>query len=298
MLHELVFTVDAADADAFSDALLAAGAMAVSVEDAQADTAAEEPLYGEPGLTPSRAAWPRSRLTVLVAAEYDPEQLLRAASSECDGDAPAEVEVRAVADADWVSLTQAQFQPTYIAAGLWVVPTWHAPPEPDAICLRLDPGAAFGTGTHPTTRLCLRWLARARPQGSVLDYGCGSGILAIAAARLGAAWVLGTDVDPQALTVARSNAELNGVRCSFVEPDALGAEKFDAVVANILANPLKLLAPGLLARVAPGGQLVLSGILERQAEEMIESYRRHDPELPLTVAESADGWVCLAGRRR
>jgi ribosomal protein L11 methyltransferase len=296
MLHELVFTLESDDTDALSDALLAAGALAVSVEDAQADTVAEEPLYGEPGLTPARTAWSRSRLIVLVDSAVKPEQLLQQANIGVS--AATEVGVRAVADADWVALTQAQFQPTHIAAGLWVVPTWHAPPEPEAICIRLDPGAAFGTGTHPTTGLCLRWLARERPPGSVLDYGCGSGILAITAARLGAASVVGCDIDPQALTVAQANADLNNVAASFLAPDALGSRRFDVVLANILANPLRLLAPGLLGRVAPSGSLVLSGILERQAEAMIEVYRHYDPDLPLAIAEAADGWVCLAGRRR
>jgi ribosomal protein L11 methyltransferase len=298
MLYELAFTVAAEHAEALGDALLAAGALAVSVEDAEAETEAEQPLYGEPGLLPQRAAWRRSRLVVLLDATTDREQLLAAATAEVDSAVLGPVETRSVQDADWVRLTQAQFQPSRIADGLWIVPTWHTPPEPDAICIRLDPGAAFGTGTHPTTRLCLRWLARERPRGAVLDYGCGSGILAIAAAKLGAAAVVGCDIDPQALPVAQANARLNGVAVSFVLPDALGRQqRSDVVLANILASPLKLLAPMLLARVAPGGALVLSGILERQADEVIAAYAAHDPGLPLAVAGVEDGWVCLAGRR-
>lgn len=297
MLYELAFTVDAEHAEALGDALLAAGALSVSVEDAEAETEAEQPLYGEPGLTPERTAWNRNRLAVLVEATTDREQLLAAASAQVDGVALGVVQARPVQDADWVRLTQAQFQPSCIADGLWIVPTWHTPPEPDALCIRLDPGAAFGTGTHPTTRLCLRWLARARPRGAVLDYGCGSGILAIAAAKLGAAAATGCDIDPQALPVAQANAALNDVSARFVAPDALGPQRFDVVLANILASPLKLLAPMLLARVASGGALVLSGILERQADELIAAYAAHDPALPLAVAEAEDGWVCLAGRR-
>ncbi|MCE2969202.1 MAG: 50S ribosomal protein L11 methyltransferase [Burkholderiales bacterium] len=298
MLYELAFTVAAEHAEALGDALLAAGALAVSVEDAETETEAEQPLYGEPGLLPQRAAWRRSRLAVLVDAATDREQLLAAATAQVVSAVLGTVDTRAVQDADWVRLTQAQFQPSRIAEGLWIVPTWHTPPEPDAICVRLDPGAAFGTGTHPTTRLCLRWLARERPRGAVLDYGCGSGILAIAAAKLSAAAVVGCDIDPQALPVARANAQLNGVSVSFVLPEALDPQRRDDVVlANILASSLKVLAPMLLARVAPGGALVLSGILERQADELTAAYAAHDPGLPLAVAGVEDGWVCLAGRR-
>jgi ribosomal protein L11 methyltransferase len=203
-----------------------------------------------------------------------------------------------VADTDWVRSTQAQFPPTQISPRLWVVPTWHEPPDPAAINVRLDPGVAFGTGTHPTTRLCLAWLDAALvPGSSVLDYGCGSGILAVAAALLGAGEVLGTDIDPQAVEAARLNAEANGARARFVLPAALPAGSFDAVVANILSNPLKVLAPALLARVAPGGALVLSGVLERQAEEVIAAYALIDPTVPLAVWRADEGWVCLAGRR-
>jgi ribosomal protein L11 methyltransferase len=297
MLYELAFTVDAEHAEALGDALLAAGALSVSVEDAEAATEAEQPLYGEPGLLPERAAWNRNRLAVLIDAATDRERLLAAAMVEVDGAVLGAVQTRPVEDTDWVRLTQAQFQPSRIADGLWIVPTWHTPPVPDALCIRLDPGAAFGTGTHPTTRLCLRWLARARPRGAVLDYGCGSGILAIAAAKLGAQPVAGCDIDPLALPVAQANAALNGVSLRWVEPGALGPQRFSVVLANILARPLQVLAPMLLARVAPGGALVLAGVLERQADELIAAYAAHDPALPLAVVEAEDGWVCLAGRR-
>lgn len=297
MLYELAFTVDAACAEALGDALLAAGALCVSVEDAEAETTTEQPLYGEPGLLPERAAWNRNRLAALVDAATDRDRLLAAASAAVPDASFAAVGMRPIQDVDWVRLTQAQFQSSRIAEGLWIVPTWHTPPEPDAICIRLDPGAAFGTGTHPTTRLCLRWLARVRPQGAVLDYGCGSGILAIAAAKMGAASVTGCDIDPQALPVAQANAVLNDVEARFVAPHALGPERFAVVLANILARPLKVLAPMLLARVARGGMLVLSGVLERQADDLIAAYAAQDPAVPLVVAGIEDGWICLVGRR-
>lgn len=298
MLREITLLAGAEHAEALADALIAAGALSVSVEDAAADTADEQPLYGEPGLEPTHAAWPSSRLRVLIAAADDPRQLLASAAEATTLPvAPIEAQ-RLVEDADWVRLTQAQFPPTRIGAGLWIVPSWHEPPEPGAINIRLDPGVAFGTGTHPTTRLCLSWLLRHPPRGGrVLDYGCGSGVLAIAAARLGAREVTGTDIDPQALDAARANTRCNAVAARYTEPDRLPAGAFDVVLANILANPLKLLAPALLARVAPGGCLVLSGILQRQADELIGEYAHADARVPLKVDAALDGWVCLVGRR-
>ncbi|HEU0199244.1 MAG TPA: 50S ribosomal protein L11 methyltransferase, partial [Burkholderiaceae bacterium] len=195
--------------------------------------------------------------------------------------------------------TQAQFAPTRIGNRLWIVPSWHTPPEdPTAVVLRLDPGVAFGTGTHPTTRLCLQWLeANLPPNARVLDYGCGSGILAIAAARLGAREVAGTDIDPQALAAAQANASANGVSGNYTAPEHLPPGAFDVVLANILTNPLQVLAPVLLARVAPHGALVLSGVLERQAAAVIETYAAVDPGVPLSVWRSEEGWVCLTGAR-
>lgn len=303
MLREFEILVDAVAAEALSDALLDAGALSVSAQDAAADSASEAPLFGEPGLIPARMAWAHNRLVVLFDAEHDPAELLaNAAAGLLPGvlpTAPRIESVRDIADTDWVRQTQAQFPPTRIGERLWVVPSWHEPPDPHAVVIRLDPGVAFGTGTHPTTRLILQYLDRHPPLNArVLDYGCGSGILAIAAAKLGAAAVVGADIDPQALTAARANATTNGAPGDYTAPDSLPAGAFDLVLANILTNPLKVLAPLLLERVAARGTLVLSGVLERQADDVIATYTGLDSNLALTVWRAEDGWVCLSGTRR
>lgn len=297
MLLELTLAADERSAEALADALVEAGAMSVSLEDANAETPDEQPLFGEPGLVPQRHAWKANRLRVLVESN-EVEAIVRAASAAVGIAPPAIESSTAVADTDWVRATQAQFPPSRISDRLWIVPSWHEPPDPKAVIVRLDPGVAFGTGTHPTTRLCLRWLdSNLRPGVSVLDYGCGSGILAIAAAKLGAAGVVGSDIDPQALQAARANSAANDVVADYTEPDSLHAATWDVVLANILSSPLILLAPALLARVAPGGALVLSGILERQADLVIETYRAADASVPLSVWAADEGWVCLAGHR-
>lgn len=297
MLYEVTFSADERSAEALADALVEAGALSVAVEDANAETPDEQPLFGEPGLVPVRHAWKASRLRVLVEGE-EAAALIAAASEAAGIEAPAIESSVAVADVDWVRTTQAQFQPTRISERLWIVPTWHEPPDPRAIAVRLDPGVAFGTGSHPTTRLCLKWLdTNLRRGDTVLDYGCGSGILAIAAAKLGAGLIAGTDIDPQALQSARANSVANEVAARYTDPDSLGAAAYDVVLANILSNPLKLLAPALLARVAPGGALVLSGVLERQADEVIAAYRAADARDSQRHAGAEEGWVCLAGRR-
>lgn len=297
MQRELVVLVDRDSVDALSDALIDAGALSVSVEDADADGEAETPLYGEPGHAPAQSAWRRNWLTFMVDENADAAVLLAAAAAAIGQPAPAIVAAREVGDADWVRLTQAQFPPTRIGERLWVVPTWHEPPDPAAINIRLDPGVAFGTGTHPTTRLCLRWLAQADlADARVLDYGCGSGILAIAAARLGAREVVGTDIDAQALAAARANSEINRAEVRYTEPQQVGSA-YDVILANILANPLKILAPTLLARLAPAGRIVLSGILDRQAEDIIDTYAALCGDLELKVWDRDEGWSCVVGAR-
>ncbi len=297
MLVELTLRADEGCADVLADALLECGALSVSIEDAHADTPNERAMYGEPGPDEPSTAWSESRLRLLADAEHADAIVAAAAAAT---DTVPRIEHRAaVKDTDWVKATQAQFGPIGIGERLWIVPSWHQPPQPDALVVRLDPGVAFGTGAHPTTRLCLLWLVEnVRAGARVLDYGCGSGILAIAAAKLGAGTVVGTDIDPSALEAARANTKTNRVRASYTDPDRLVPRAtFDIVVANILSNPLKLLAPALLSRVAPAGSLVLSGILERQADDVIAAYRAADAALPLAVWRSEDGWACLAATR-
>jgi ribosomal protein L11 methyltransferase len=291
----LRFDIDADAADLWADALMDAGALSVDIADAHAETPAEAPLYGEPGMAVT-TAWPVSRLTALFSAATGLAAAL--AGLAASGRVLPPHETFSVPEQDWVRATQAQFTPLRITEALWIVPSWCDPVDPAAINLALDPGLAFGTGSHPTTRLCLKWLTRELHAGeTVLDYGCGSGILAIAACRLGAARVVGTDVDPQALSASRANALRNGVKPVFLPVDRLRGERmpFDVVVANILANPLVLLAPALACRVRPGGRIVLSGILDAQAAAVITAYRRW---FNIAICDSDDGWVALAGARR
>ncbi|MSQ53954.1 MAG: 50S ribosomal protein L11 methyltransferase [Betaproteobacteria bacterium] len=287
--------VGRAHAGALSDALIDAGAISVSLEDAEAGTGEESALFAEPGAEPA-PAWRRNRLVALAGPETDPSALVAAASAATGIDAPR-FAVIPVPEQDWVRTTQAQFGPLRAGEHLWIVPSWHEPPvAADAIVVRLDPGLAFGTGSHASTRLVLAWLERAGCAGlRVLDYGCGSGILAIAAAKLGAAVSDGVDVDPQAIAAAASNAERNGVALRARLPDLLQPGNYDIVLANILANPLIVLAPLLAARCAAGGRIALSGILESQASEVMDAYAGR---FELAVAGTEDGWVLLAGTRR
>jgi ribosomal protein L11 methyltransferase len=288
----LSFTTSGPSADAWGDALLDAGALAVETTDAQAGTPQEAPQFAEPG-EPGFVAWEVCRIVALFAGEVDAEGALACAAAARACEVPAAARW-AVEEQDWVRATQAQFGPIRIAPDFHIVPTWSEPPAAGTV-IRLDPGLAFGTGSHPTTRLCLEWLHASLARGaSVLDYGCGSGILAIAAAKLGAGVVVGTDVDAQALSASNANAQGNAVRVRFVAPDALGPGRYDVVVANILANPLVLLAPAIAARVAAGGVLALSGILVAQADEVIASYARW---ITLRAWRVAEGWVLLAGTR-
>ncbi len=302
-MRELVLDCPETQAEVLSDALLDAGALSVSVEDADEGTAAEQPLFGEPGLEPDVQAWSRNRVVALLADGDDPAQVVDQAVQAAGLDGAPEWHLRDVPDADWVRLTQSQFEPIAVDARIWIVPTWHDVPgqaqatpdgAPSAV-IRLDPGLAFGTGSHPTTHLCLSWLAaNLQPGQTVLDYGCGSGILAIAARKLGAGQTVGIDIDPQAVQSAHDNAVANEVDVQAGLPDAYPGWNADVVVANILSNPLKVLAPMLCGRVLPGGHLILSGVLERQAEEVAAVYAQW---LKISVWQARDGWVCLQGQR-
>jgi ribosomal protein L11 methyltransferase len=298
-LHELVLTAPESLVEDVSDALGdALGALSVSVEDADAGSADEQAIFGEPGLPAPRGAWQRSTLRALFETEAAATE---AATLLLGQDWTAGLHVTAlapVAPTDWVRLTQSQFEPVQVTPEFWIVPSWHEPPAAAQRWIRLDPGLAFGTGTHPTTRMCLRWIAReaasAPAWGRVLDYGCGSGILAIAAALHGAREVDAVDIDPAAVQATHDNARVNGVRLQAGLPDrALGA--YDLVLANILAMPLKLLAPLLCGHLAAAAPLVLAGILQRQSDEIAATYA---PWLALEVVDEEDGWVLMSAPRR
>ena len=306
-MRELVLNCLEDQAEALADLLLDAGVLSVSVEDADLDTEAETPLFGEPGLEPEVQAWRRNRLVALLPDGLDPALLIEQLRESGLADyQEGDWSLRDVPDADWVRLTQSQFQPIQVDERIWIVPSWHRD-NPDvparqestgdqqAIHIELDPGLAFGTGSHPTTHLCLAWLS-AHLQGNetLLDYGCGSGILAIAASMLGAGSIHAVDIDEQAVQATRYNAQVNQVTLEAMLPDALADGQYQVVVANILSNPLKLLAPMLSNRVRNGGDLVLSGVLERQAQEVAHAYA---PWLSMSVWQARDGWVCLHGRR-
>ncbi len=292
----LIVQSDAKHAEALSDALLEQGALSVDLLDADADTPDEQAIFGEPG-EPPPGVWQHNRVSALFDADKDVAEILRCAAKHIGLDEMPQYSVETLADNDWVRLTQSQFDPIHISDRLWIVPTWHTPTNPDAINIVLDPGLAFGTGSHPTTRLCLRWLDRNLQGGeSVLDYGCGSGILAIAALKLGAATAVGVDVDAQAVTASRDNALANSVGAAqFFLPNYAPKGKYDLVVANILTNPLRLLAPLLADATSSGGQIVLSGILEAQAQDVMSIYAQWF-ELNKPVFE--DGWSCISGRKR
>lgn len=287
---------DAGHAEALSEALLEQGALSVSVEDADAGTDRETPQFGEPG-SPTAPLWATSRVIALfepAAGDALQDRIVAAALAAGLAAMPT-VELTEIAEQNWVQLTQSQFEPIRINERLWIVPSWHAAPDPAAICIELDPGMAFGTGSHPTTRLCLDWLTDNIAGGEqVLDYGCGSGILGIAAAKLGATGVLGVDIDDNALTAARDNAERNAATLVLRHTREALTETFDRVVANILTNPLCVLAPLLSGRVAANGRIALSGVLETQAQQVIDAYA---PWLALRVGATLEGWVRLEGNR-
>lgn len=292
----LTVDTDAQHAEALSEALLELGALSVDLLDADADTPDEQAIFGEPG-EPPPGVWQHNRVSALFDDDRDAVAILHEAAIRIGLKEIPEYRIETLADNDWVRLTQSQFDPIPISSRLWIVPTWHTPSNPDAINIVLDPGLAFGTGSHPTTRLCLRWLDNNIKGGeSVLDYGCGSGILAIAALKLGAARAVGIDVDSQAVIASRDNAVANRVgNVQFCLPDEAPQDACDLVVANILTNPLRLLAPLLAKATRQGGQIVLSGILEEQAQEIMNIYRQW---FNLDAPVFEEGWSCLSGTKR
>lgn len=296
---ELLLLCPQDEAEAVSDALMdELGALSVSVEDADANTEAERALFGEPGMPAPRGGWDRS----IVKALFDSDAAARDASGVLLAQEWASAvqlqSITELVDQDWVRLTQSQFTPVAVTPTFWVVPSWHEAPAEAQTVIQLDPGMAFGTGTHPTTRMCLRWIAnqaseRAMHWSRVLDYGCGSGILAIGAALHGAVGVEAVDIDPAAVQATDDNAKANGVALQSGLP-SLASGTYPLVLANILATPLKLLAPLLCGHVHAGGDLVLAGILERQADELVEAYA---PWLTLQVSDAEDGWILMTAHR-
>jgi ribosomal protein L11 methyltransferase len=296
---ELLLLCPQDEAESVSDALMdELGALSVSVEDADANTDAERALFGEPGMPAPRGGWDRS---IVKALFEDTGAAQDAADTLLAQDWASAVQLQSITplvEQDWVRLTQSQFTPVPVTPSFWVVPSWHEAPAEALKVIRLDPGMAFGTGTHPTTRMCLRWIAQQRPERAaqwsrVLDYGCGSGILAIGAALHGAQGVEAVDIDPAAVQATVDNAAANHVGVQAGLPD-LASGTYPLVLANILATPLKLLAPLLCGHVQANGNLVLAGILERQADELIEAYA---PWLPLVVSDSEDGWILMTAHR-
>ena len=297
-MFELSLICPQESVEELSDALDALDALSVSVEDADAQTDAEQALFGEPGMPPPKDGWQRSRVVALYATEALAQEAATLLVAQDFFAGCKLLGVNEVPEQDWVRLTQSQFAPVEITADFWIVPTWHEPPAQATKIIRLDPGLAFGTGTHPTTRMCLRWIARCgadieagrKPAwGRVLDYGCGSGILAIGAAKYGAENIDAVDIDDAAVQSTVLNAQANDVTLQAGLPDAVNGH-YQVVLANILATPLKVLAPLLCARVAPGGALVLAGILERQADELKTAYL---PYARLEVSDSEDGWILM-----
>jgi ribosomal protein L11 methyltransferase len=291
-MFELLLVCQQAGVDAVSDTLEALAALSVSVEDADAGSDQENALFGEPGMPPPAQAWEQSRVTALFNDLVSAETALREVRQRHGADLN-HTAIQTVAEQDWVRLTQSQFEPVEITPEFWVVPSWHTAPEQARTVLRLDPGLAFGTGTHPTTGMCLRWIAQHPGQPSVLDYGCGSGILAIGAALCGAGTVVAVDIDPAAVLASQANALANSVHIASGTPE-LAVDRYTLVVANILATPLKVLAPLLCNHIAPGGRLLLAGILERQCEELTQAYA---PYCDLEVLDRREGWILMSATR-
>jgi ribosomal protein L11 methyltransferase len=299
----LTFMVESCYVDSVSDQLLELGALSVDVHDAGEGTKEEQPLFGEPGAPPLRF-WDQAEISVLLEINCNVNQIMQAVMHAAKLPVQPDYSVTQIEEQDWVRLTQSQFDPIQISQRLWIVPSWHNSPDPAAINLRLDPGLAFGTGSHPTTQLCLSWLdIFLRPEEIVLDYGCGSGILAIAALKLGAGKVVGVDIDPNAITASQENARINDCNpdklsfCTQLPSSTDGnslQNSMTMVVANILANPLIMLAPIFMNAIQSGGRIALSGILEAQADEVLQVYSQW---FRMEISASEQGWVLLTGEK-
>lgn len=286
------------NADAISDALMNIGALSASIEDANAETLAEQAIFGEPSSSdiqyPPPGIWQQNIVTAMFDEDADVSRIIDALSQETT--IPKfQYSTETIAEQDWVRATQAQFDPIKITDTLWIVPSWHAAPNEDAINIVLDPGLAFGTGSHPTTSLCLEWLTQQKAMPSVLDYGCGSGILAIAAKKLGAESVIGVDIDDQAIIASDYNARQNQVDIEFFDANAFTHRTFDIVIANILSSALMVLAPALAKYCNTGGKIALSGILESQKEALT---LRYSEWFDMDAPKQKDAWILLTGTKK
>ncbi|HSH55103.1 MAG TPA: 50S ribosomal protein L11 methyltransferase [Methylotenera sp.] len=281
-------------ADLISDTLMELGALSAIIEDANAETIDEQPIFGEPG-DPPPGIWQQNLVSALFDESVDIEQIITDLQLQTKL-SNLQYTTEAIQEQDWVRATQSQFDPIRITDDLWIVPTWHSAPNPDALNIVLDPGLAFGTGSHPTTHLCLAWLTQTvSAQDTVLDYGCGSGILAIAAKKLGAHSVVGTDIDAQAIQSSLYNAEQNNVIAEFYHASKYQTQEFDIVVANILSSALSVLAPALAKSCKAGGKIALSGILREQAADVSAIYAEWFDMQPPQFMES---WVLLTGTKK
>ena len=297
--NEVVLEIKYQYTSSFSDALLNAGAMSVVVEDADAGTDAERPIFDEPDSQGSGTTWDNSRITVLLPADANLDDLIAYAATESGLEKTPSYTVGTVEEQDWVRLTQAQFDPIPIGKNIWIVPSWHEIPDENSVVIQIDPGLAFGTGSHPTTQLCMEWLEDyVQKEFSVLDYGCGSGILAMVASKLGAQRIEGVDIDPQAVAAARENAEQNDCTVSFYLPEDFArhnsGNKYNLVIANILSRPLQSLATTLTSHIATNGYIALSGILKQQADDVINAYA---PYIRLSLWKQQEEWVLLTGQQ-
>jgi ribosomal protein L11 methyltransferase len=282
------------NADLISDILMELGALSASIEDANAETLSEQAIFGEPG-DPPPGIWQQNIVTAMFDVSADIDKVINDLKLATRA-SQLQFTTETIADQDWVRATQAQFDPIKITENLWIVPSWHDAPNADAINIVLDPGLAFGTGSHPTTSLCLEWLSQQNLQNqSVLDYGCGSGILAIAAKKLGACPVSGVDIDSQAIISSQYNAKQNQVEIDFFDADTFSQQTFDIVVANILSSALMVLAPALAKYCKTGAKLALSGILAEQSDALIARYSEW---FNMDAPRQKDAWILLTGTKK
>ena len=291
----LTITCSELDPRCLADFLLDQGGISVSIVNTNPDSTVEDEWYDDPSL-PEIIIPKTASVTVLLPLDSQIDQLLEKVRSHFQLTDELAYKIEQIPEQDWVKNTRKLSRPQKVSERLWIVPTWETIVDPEAINLRLDPGIAFGSGTHPSTRLCLQWLDREiSGDERVLDYGCGSGILGIAALKLGAAESVGVDIDPQANAAALENASINQVCFPTCLPEELAPDKFDIIVANILANPLLELAQSFSELLNNGGKIALSGILKAQSDRLILVYQKYFAGLE---QESLGDWKLLTGNKR